>query len=267
MKMRKTTFRVLKMDCPSEEQMIRMKLSVIADIRSMEFDIPNRILIVYHDGAPEPIFRQLDDLHFDSSMIDSFAIDDQPVASDPSLQQKRLLWQVLAINFFFFILEMMTGLFAGSMGLVADSLDMLADSFVYALALIAAGGTLAIQKRIARAAGYLQIVLAILGFIEVVRRFTGNDILPAFQVMIVISLLALAGNALCLYLLQKSKSKEAHMRATMIFTSNDVIVNLGVIIAASLVYLTDSALPDLLIGTLVFILVGIGAMKIMKLAR
>jgi Co/Zn/Cd efflux system component len=265
--MKKTTFRVLKMDCPSEEHMIRMKLAVFPDIRSMEFDIPNRMLTICHPGDPEPIFRKLDDLKFDSSLINSVVIDDQPVEYDSSHKQKRLLWQVLGINFFFFILEMITGFFSGSMGLLADSLDMLADSFVYALALLAVGAAMAIQKRIARAAGYLQMVLAILGFIEVVRRFTGNDILPSFQVMIVISALALTGNALCLYLLQKSKSQEAHMRASMIFTSNDVIVNLGVIFAGSLVYLTGSAYPDLVIGTLVFILVGMGALKIMRLVN
>jgi Co/Zn/Cd efflux system component len=85
--------------------------------------------------------------------------------------------------------------------------------------------------------------------------------------MIIISLLALIGNGLCLYLLQKSKSKEAHMQASMIFTSNDVIVNLGVIVAGGLVYLTNSKYPDLIVGTIVFIIVGQGAFKILKLSK
>ena len=85
--------------------------------------------------------------------------------------------------------------------------------------------------------------------------------------MIVISLLALAGNAICLYVLQKSASKEAHMQASMIFTSTDVIVNLGVIAAGVLVYLTASKLPDLIVGTVVFILVGRGAYRIRQLPK
>ena len=85
--------------------------------------------------------------------------------------------------------------------------------------------------------------------------------------MIIISLLALAGNAICLYLLQKSKSQEAHMQASMIFTSNDVIVNLGVIVAGVIVYLTASKLPDLTVGTIVFILVGRGAYRILQLSK
>jgi Co/Zn/Cd efflux system component len=53
----------------------------------------------------------------------------------------------------------------------------------------------------------------------------------------------------------------------MIFTSNDVIINLGVIIAAILVSLLNSNKPDLVVGTIVFILVIKGAFRILKLSR
>ena len=85
--------------------------------------------------------------------------------------------------------------------------------------------------------------------------------------MIGISFLALAGNAACLYLLQKSRSTEAHMRASMIFTSNDVIANIGVILAGALVYITASKLPDLAVGVVIFLLVARGAVRILRLAR
>lgn len=153
------------------------------------------------------------------------------------------------------------------MGLLADDLDMLADSIVYALALFAVGGTVMRKNQIARASGYLQLTLAVLGFIEVIRRFMGFGDLPKFQTMIIISIFALIGNAACLYLLQKSKSDENHIKASMIFTSNDVIVNLGVILAGTLVYLTHSKIPDLIVGILVFILVGKGAFRIFKLSH
>ena len=151
---------------------------------------------------------------------------------------------------------MTTGLISQSMGLIADSLDMLADSFVYAINLFAVGGTLTRKKRIAKLAGYFQIVLAIIGFVEVLRRFFGADGLPDFSTMIFVSILALMANGICLYLLQKSKSKkEAHIKASMIFTSNDVIINLGVIVAGLLVHWLHSNKPDLIIGSIVFLLV------------
>ncbi len=85
--------------------------------------------------------------------------------------------------------------------------------------------------------------------------------------MIIVSIFALIANAICLYLLQKSKSKEAHMKASMIFTSNDVIINLGVILAGLLVNWLDSNKPDLIIGSIVFILVIQGALRILKLGK
>jgi Co/Zn/Cd efflux system component len=174
---------------------------------------------------------------------------------------------VLIINFLFFGLEMLFGIFSGSMGLIADSLDMLADSVVYALALIAVGGTIALKNNIARFAGYFQVLLAIVGFVEVIRRFMGIEAMPDFKTMIVVSVLALIANVFCLYLLQKNKSKEAHMQASMIFTSNDVIINSGVIVAGLLVNWLNSSYPDLIIGALVFLIVAKGAYRILKLAK
>jgi Co/Zn/Cd efflux system component len=57
------------------------------------------------------------------------------------------------------------------------------------------------------------------------------------------------------------------MKASWIFTSNDVIVNLGVILAGVLVYLTESNKPDLIIGSIVFLLVARGAFRIFKLSK
>jgi Co/Zn/Cd efflux system component len=265
--MQKTTFRISKMDCSSEEQLIRMKLSDLPTIKSLDVDLPRRQLTVVHSGSHDQIFQRLDQLKFDTSLIDSITIETSTVTADKSKQERILLWQVLVINFFFFALELTTGFISNSMGLVADSLDMLADSIVYGLALLAVGGTITRKKNIAKSAGYLQFILAIFGFIEVIRRFIGLEPAPEFQTMILISVLALSGNALCLYLLQKSKSKEAHMQASMIFTSNDVIVNLGVIVAGVLVYLTDSKYPDLIVGTLIFGSVVRGAFNILKLSK
>ncbi len=262
--MRKTTFSILKMDCPSEEQLIRMKLEGLSYIRSLNFDIPGRKLVVLHSTVENEISDKISSLDLDSSIVDSVDIDEPPEVVKESTE-KRLLIIVLGINFFFFLLELFSGLIAGSMGLIADSVDMLADSFVYGLALFAVGGSIIRKKRIAKVSGYFQMILAILGFAEVIRRFIGFESLPEFRAMIIVSILALAGNAVCLWLLQKSKSREAHMQASMIFTSNDVIANLGVIAAGIIVYLTNSSYPDLIIGIAVFMLVARGALRILKL--
>ena len=264
--MQKTVFEITKMDCPSEENLIRLKLDGISSIKNLQFDIPNRKLTVFHIGKVDQIEQSILDLKLGGQKLSTESADQSEFIENSN--QRKLLWTVLAINLAFFFIEMTTGLISRSMGLVADSLDMLADSFVYGISLFAVGGTLTKKKRIATLAGYFQISLAVIGFIEVLRRFLGAERLPDFTTMIVISIFALIANAICLYLLQKSKSKdEAHMKASMIFTSNDVIINLGVIVAGLLVNWLNSSAPDLIIGTIVFILVIQGALRILKLGK
>ena len=254
------------MDCPSEENLVRMKLDGISSIANLDFDIQNRRLIVYHTGDLDLIERSVVELKLGGKKI-STELSDQ-IAFNENANQRKLLWSVLAINFVFFLIEMTTGLISRSMGLVADSLDMLADSFVYGISLFAVGSNLTRKKRIAKLAGYLQITLAIIGFVEVLRRFFGAEKLPDISTMIVVSIFALVANGICLYILQKSKSKEeAHMKASMIFTSNDVIINFGVIVAGVLVNWLNSSKPDLIIGTIVFILVIQGAFRILKISN
>jgi Co/Zn/Cd efflux system component len=262
----KTIFEITKMDCPSEENLIRMKLDGISSIANLDFDVPNRKLTVFHSGEIDQIEKSVIELNLGGKKISTEKTDRTDFEENKN--QKKLLWSVLVINFAFFIIEMTTGLFSKSMGLVADSLDMLADSFVYGISLFAVGGTLIKKKRIAQLAGYFQIILAIIGFVEVLRRFIGDEKLPNFSTMIIVSIFALIANGICLYILQKSKSKdEAHMKASMIFTSNDVIINLGVIIAGIMVDWFSSNKPDLIIGTIVFALVIQGAFRILKLSK
>lgn len=262
--MYKTIFEISKMDCPSEEKLIRMKLECIAGVEHLDFDIPDRKLTVFHSGEVDPIEQSIVALNLGGRKISSENTEKR--SFDENTNQKSILRVVLGINFAFFLIEMITGLISKSMGLMADSLDMLADAFVYGISLLAVGAVLVKKKRIARIAGYFQITLAIFGFAEVLRRFFGDENLPDFTTMIVVSALALIANSVSLLLLQKSTGKhEIHMKASLIFTSNDVIINLGVIAAGFLVHWLHSGMPDLIIGTIVFVLVIQGAIRILKL--
>lgn len=263
--MKKEIFKVTKMDCPSEEQMIRMKLEPYEEIKKLEFDIPNRTLIVYHDGQTKAIEQSVAELNFNSSLIASEEVEN--IGEAEQMSDKKLLWIVFAINAGFFVIEIITGLIANSMGLVADSLDMLADAIVYGMSLMVVGSIMSKKKRVAKLSGYFQLALAVFGLFEVLRRFLGFEGSPDYLTMILVSLFALIGNAASLYLLQKKKSKEAHMEASYIFTSNDVIANIGVILAGVIVYFTHSVYPDLIIGTIVFLLVARGSFRILKLAK
>ncbi len=177
------------------------------------------------------------------------------------------MWAVLLINAAFFLIEIVAGILAGSMGLVADSLDMFADAVVYGIAIYAVRKSSFTKKKVARISGYMQLTLALLGFAEVIRRYLMPNVLPDHELMILISVFAFFGNAICYYLLQKHKNPEAHIVASKIFTGNDALMNLGVIVAGVLVFIFHSFIPDLIIGVLVFTLIFRGILKIFKISK
>lgn len=139
------------MDCPSEEQMIRMKLEGIEAILQLNFDIPNRKLEVIHSGDVSVFEKDIHALNFDSTLVSSEEYTAQ-IESNNDEVERKMLWWVLAINFSFFVIEMLYGWISKSMGLVADSLDMLADSVVYGMSLMAVGSTVLKKKKIAKSA-------------------------------------------------------------------------------------------------------------------
>ncbi len=254
------------MDCPSEENMIRLKIGDHPEVQDLDFDLDNRRLTIFHHRQPDELLQLIASLKLGEELLSSEETE-EPYTFEGK-DQKKSLQIVFWVNLSFFLIEMTTGLISNSMGLIADSLDMLADASVYGISLLGVNSTLKRKQSIATIAGYLQLGLALLGFAEVIRRFISLREIPNHQTMIVIAALALAANAFCLYVLQKAKGKEeAHMQASLIFTSNDIIINSGVILAGILVTAFQSNLPDLIIGTIVFLVVIRGAFRILRLGR
>lgn len=165
-----------------------------------------------------------------------------------------------------FVVELGAGWIAESMGLMADSLDMLADAGVYTAALLAVASTTRRKTHVAVVSGVIQLALAAGLAVEVTRRAVQGSA-PVSALMIWVSVLALCANAACLVLLHKHRDGEIHMRASWIFSTTDVQANVGVIVAGLLVMLTGSAWPDLVIGMAVCGLVVWGAVRILRQAR
>lgn len=179
--------------------------------------------------------------------------------------EERVLRQVLGINATMFIVELVAGLAVNSMGLVADAFDMLADAVVYGLALRAASGDTKRHLAAARLSGIMQILLGAGVLAESMRRFVlGSE--PEGAVMIGIGVLALIANVTCLMLMSRFRQGRIHMRAAWIFSSNDVLANVGVIVSGALVTLLGSRLPDLFIGGAIAVLVVRGGRRILRQA-
>ncbi len=261
------------MDCPSEEKLIRMALNGYPSVKSLTFDLSKRELQVLHEGDPEPFLKLMEPLKFGTKVIRTEAaspsesqVDADDFEATGAPGEDRVLKILLGINAVMFIFEIVLGVFAQSTGLIADSMDMFADAAVYGVSLFAVGMALDKQRKAARLSGYLQLLLAALTLSEVVRRSVyGSE--PLAPYMVAVSLVALAANVACLALISKHRTGGVHMQASFIFSANDVIANLGVILAGVLVYFTRSSIPDLIIGGLIAIVVLRSALKILKISR
>ena len=261
-------FSIPKMDCPSEENLIRMALGSDTGVRSLSFDLSNRELKVTHTGSAEQVLEYLLPLKLGAALRSSGpaspASGDLPQPNDRDAAEARTLRLLLAINGSMFLVELLVGWIAQSTGLIADSLDMFADAAVYVLALYAVGRTADLKARSAHVAGWLQVILAVAALIEVGRRFMyGSE--PQSGLMIGIGLVALVANVTCLVLIFKKRDHGAHMKASYIFSANDVLANLGVVVAGVLVNWTGSPYPDLVIGVIIGLIVLNGARRILQL--
>ena len=177
--------------------------------------------------------------------------------------QRQVLYWLLGINATMFVIEMGIGLLADSTALIADSLDMLADAVVYGIALYAIGKSLLHKANAARISGFFQMALGVLIIIDIVRRsIYGSE--PVSGLMMAMGAVALVANVICLVIIRKQRNEEVHMRASWIFSANDVIANLGVIFAGVLVFWLDSRWPDLVIGVIVSCVVLRGAKMILE---
>ena len=74
----RTTFSVKRMDCPSEEQMIRMALGDLPAVRSLRCNIPERTVEVWHSEGHDGILARLDTLGLDSALVGTEAMDEPP---------------------------------------------------------------------------------------------------------------------------------------------------------------------------------------------
>ncbi len=264
-------FEVPEMDCPAEEQMVRTALAKLEPQPGFEFDLNRRQVRIYHvQSQLEEISQRLDGLGLGSRLVETGTLTDearllmQESAAARDVREARVLRWLLAINGLMFVVEFAVGWLAQSTGLIADSLDMFADAAVYGLALYAVGRSAHLKVRAAHLSGWLQLALALFALAEVVSRFIfGSE--PVSSLMIGMGLVALVANVASLLIISKSRDSGAHMKASWIFSANDVIANLGVIVAGVLVMWTGSRWPDLIIGTLIALVVLNGARKILQL--
>ena len=162
-------------------------------------------------------------------------------------RQSSMLKVVFGINAIMFVVELTAGLLAGSVSLIADSLDMLGDALVYGFSLYVVARSARMKAIAALFKGSIMAVFGLFVLGQAVYKIFVSQI-PVFETMGVIGLLALVANGLCLLLLWRHRSDDINMHSVWLCSRNDIIANISVLFAAFGVWLTGSGWPDVVIG-------------------
>jgi len=165
-------------------------------------------------------------------------------------RQGRVLGVVLAINAIMFVVEATGGIVARSTALLADSLDMFGDASVYALSLWVLHRGPVWRARTAVIKGAVMGLFGAGILIEAALKL-GSGVSPEAHTMSAIGLVALGANVACVVLLFRHRTDDLNLRSTWLCSRNDIIANLGVILAAIAVGIVGSGWPDLLVGAFI----------------
>ena len=181
-------------------------------------------------------------------------------------RQRTVLWTVLGINAVLFVVEFGVGWWARSTALLADSLDMLGDAFVYAFSLWVLHRGTRWRARAALSKGVVQLVFGLVVLGQAAWRAVDGTP-PVADAMALMGLVALAGNTWAFALLWRHRSDDINMTSTWLCSRNDLIANAAVLAAAVAVWQFDSVWPDVVVGVAISVLFLRTARDVIRDAR
>ena len=162
-------------------------------------------------------------------------------------RQQGTLRIVLGVNAVMFLVILVAALYGSSTALLADSLDNLGDALTYGLSLLAVSRGISTKAKVALFKGGLIFLAACAVAAQIVYKLFVPGI-PIFEIMGAFSLLGLAANSLCLYLLWRHRHEDVNMSSVWECSRNDIASNLSVFAAAGAVWLTGSGWPDIVVA-------------------
>ena len=181
-------------------------------------------------------------------------------------RQSKVLWIILVINAVMFVVEFGGGIKAASLSLTGDSLDMLGDALVYGCSLYVIKKGKKAQARSAILKGSIMFISAIAVFARATYQLFAQTV-PTVQLMSEIGILALVANLICFLLLIRHRNDNINMSSVWLCSRNDIIANSLVLLTAGLVLLTNSFLPDFILGLLLTVVFAQSAGKVLNQAR
>jgi Co/Zn/Cd efflux system component len=184
------------------------------------------------------------------------------------MQQKQsgTLKAVLAINAVMFVVIAAAAFYANSTALLADSLDNFGDALTYALSLYAVSRGSATKAKVALFKGILIFLGASIVAGHLVYKLIVPTV-PIFEVMGIFSLLGLAANSVCLYLLWRHRHEDVNMSSVWECSRNDIVSNISVFVAAGAVWLSGSGWPDVVVAAVLVAFLYRSAFRVISSAR
>jgi Co/Zn/Cd efflux system component len=146
-----------------------------------------------------------------------------------------------------FLVIVAAALYGKSTALLADSLDNLGDALTYGLSLYAVSRGAAVKAKVALFKGGLIFSAALAVAAQLIYKLFVPSV-PIFEVMGAFSLIGLAANSVCLFLLWRHRHEDVNMSSVWECSRNDIASNLSVLVAAGAVWFTGSSWPDMVVA-------------------
>lgn len=186
--------------------------------------------------------------------------EDRPAPVQPHAEQldagrlRRVVLTVAILNLSYFFVEFAVALAAGSVSLLADSVDFLEDTAINLLIFTALGWPLARRAALGKAMALIILGPAVVAGWEAVQRFS-EPLAPAVVPVVLASLGAIAVNGTSAWVLAGVRHRGGSLsRAAFLSARNDVVVNVAIIIMAVVTLWTASGWPDLILGCGIIVL-------------
>jgi cation diffusion facilitator family transporter len=181
-------------------------------------------------------------------------------------RQRRVLRIVLWVNAAMFLAEFGASLIAHSTALLSDSVDMLGDAIVYGFSLYAVMRGPVWHARAALLKGSIMGAFGCGVLLEAAMKLV-RGVVPSAGLIAAVGIVALAANLFCLLALARHRGDDINMRSAWLCSRNDVVANVGVLLAATGVGVTGVAWPDILIGLVIAAMFGGSSLGVIRAAR
>jgi Co/Zn/Cd efflux system component len=180
---------------------------------------------------------------------------------------RRIVLVVAMLNLSYFFVEFTVALAAGSVSLLADSVDFLEDTAINLLIFTALGWPLARRAAMGKAMALIILGPAVVAGWEAIQRFS-EPLAPDVVPVLLASLGAIGINGTSAWLLVRVRHRGGSLsRAAFLSARNDVLVNVAIIVMAVVTLWTDSGWPDLILGCFIILLALHAAYEVWKITE